>query len=543
MSTMKPTDSEMKDGDSFGRFAGGSLLVTGGIFVSASSLLLLNVVLSSALGAYGMGLVALSTRYVTIISVITMAGIPPIVTQMVAASETSSHRGRIFSTSIGIIAALSIVSVVILVLASEALAYAVSTPEISALLIIQSIGIPFTTVSVTVSAQLRGLEEFKRYSMLQAFGPVLNLLVVIILVAGGAIDPVLAVTAGAIGAILTAVLAFSIGGFVQVPRPSSDTARSMLTLGLPLLMVALSWSVIDGVDVLILRYVGTSVGDVGAYSNAYVLSTYLRYLVEPLAIVIMPMASGLLAASRRRDTQQLLNAGTRYIAVLFTPLAVAFAVAGRSVLLLLYPSEFAVASGSFSVLVLGTVALTFYFLVSRILIAQGATALLSAIVCASCALDVLLTFILSRVIGLLGAAISSSVSFSIMGILAYAAMKRRTGLCVKPRLQDGTLWILVLIADSVSYWAISLLPLDTYWWGPLLQLGAVLATNFLVLFLYRPLTQSDFQIVCDMLDSIGLPSIIKRAAVGTVSMLTRNQEKVYPEADISANETSPSETL
>ena len=294
-----PIDSD----DNVKGLASGTFFLSVGLVASAILQLLVSIVLSHSLGSHGVGLVALVVRYASVIGIVAMLGIPPVVTHLVAVNSEKEIRSSILSTALVIVLVLSVLAFVILVLTANLLATIMGSSELGPLIIIQSVGLPLTAVSVTASSHLRGLLRFRGYALLQIVGPAASLLTMIFFVNQRLLDPSLAIVSGLLGSGLAALLGFAMISASGWSSPKKTSIKSIVSLSFPLLIVGLSGTIIDSIDIIILKLAGLELGLIGAYSNAFMLSIYLRYIVEPIALVFLPMASGLLSRNKIKETQ------------------------------------------------------------------------------------------------------------------------------------------------------------------------------------------------------------------------------------------------
>lgn len=518
--TTRENDSTLNSDDLVTGLASGSSIVAIGLVSSALLQLVINIILSHHLGTEGIGLVALVLGYTSVISIVAMLGIPTVVTHLVAANSDEKDQGAVLSTSLIVVSLTSLFAIVILVFSANALAVLMTVPELGPLIIIQSVGLPLTAVSVNIAGYLRGMLRFRGYALLQFAGPASNLIFMFFYLYWQVLDPTTAILSGVLGSGLSALFGYSMIYSSKWSTPDRIKLKSILVLAVPLLIVGLSGTLIDSIDVIILRLVGVNLDLIGAYSNAYTLSIYLRYIVEPVALVLLPIASGLLSYNRVKDTQSILDAGIRLVAIVFVPLVIFVAISSRHILQFLYPIGFTVAASSLFILSVGSIGLAVYYLNSRLLIAQAETKTLGSLVAFAAVIDIVLTVIFTMQIGLIGTALSSALTFLLMGMISSIYIRRKIGLIIAFRKRDILTWSSIVIADSLFLFiASNTLDLSNPFEN-MLVLVLILVVTCLTLFLTKPLSTKDGDVLIATMDSITLPKRFRRILQKIINLLS-----------------------
>jgi len=423
------SDRRLGDGiDAPLQLTSGSAIVTGGLYVSILFQFIQVLVISHLLGDVGIGLVSLATRTVSLVQTLIVIGIPTMITRNLAASEDRACRDSLFSTSVAMTLPMSVLAVLSILVAAPYVSLAMDDLRVGPLVALLGLSLPFSSLGALALAYLRGTMQFGRYSLLLVVSPALSLFVITLLI--GSLTPEVVVLSVLIATAVSSVVGLRLANPRTWKLLGGLFVRSILLPGVPLLFLALAGTFMDSIDAIVLQIITADVGIVGVYSNAYSLAAYLRYLVEPLALVLLPIASKALSSEDRVAVSSILSSSLKVIFVFFTPLAFLFAMLSPEIIGLLLPSVFLQGSLSLAVLALASPCLACYYVFSRTLIAAGKMYLLSLLVGTSLLAGFIIKVVLTLFFGMLGTAVSSAISFAIMAIVTGVFMKRTCGLAL-----------------------------------------------------------------------------------------------------------------
>ena len=520
--TLNESNSHGKSHDIINELATGSSFIAVGLFVSAFVQLLINIILSRLLGADGIGLLSIVIRFTSLVSTLIILGIPTVTTHLVAASKDNEQKKKVYSNALITLIILSLLATVLIAFFSEDIASFFGIPEIMGLLMIQCIGFPLSSALLISAAYLRGVLQFQKYAILQIISPSANLLLVIYFATFQILTPTLAIISGVVGTGLSALTGVFLVKIYKIQRPSKELLKSIAFLGMPLLVVGLVGTAIDSMDVLILQILGYNLDLIGAYSNAFMLSTYLRYIVEPIALAIMPIASGLISAKMIKETQTILNASIRVITTFFVPLILYIGITSEQIMLVLYPPEFAIASPSLLILSLGTIGLALYYLNSRIIIAYAKNSMLSIMMAIAGISDIILTIVLGWRFGLIGAAFSSAITFLFMAGITSIYNKRKINLRYDFRKRDLSSWIVIVVLDYLTLKSLSSIFNSSEFLGNVVILVIVFIVTVLVLFLMKPLSPIDTALLLDIINRNSIPQFFRTVFQKIILLLSRD---------------------
>jgi O-antigen/teichoic acid export membrane protein len=248
--------------------------------------------------------------------------------------------------------------------------------------------------------------------------------------------------------------------------------RTAVAFSLPLMAAEISWVVLDSGDrFFIQHYLGAQA--LGFYAAAYGIAIYLQdVLMAPLQMALFPICMRVWNTEGKKATQDFLSRSLdQFILVAVAVVCVAI-VTSRDVIVLLASRKFQEAHTLLPFLVIGLVlsAVTIYFR-PGLMIHKRASKIAVATFYASI-LNIALNVILLPRIGLVGAAIATTVSYAgIVVFLAYQSLR------VLPYTLELLSFARYAATGAASAWLVMKVPVE----NPLLS---VLVKGSLILALY-----------------------------------------------------------
>ncbi|HYX53594.1 MAG TPA: oligosaccharide flippase family protein [Candidatus Limnocylindrales bacterium] len=240
---------------------------------------------------------------------------------------------------------------------------------------------------------------------------------------------------------------------IQVFNP--EFFRSAVMFAFPLMTAEISWVVLDSGDrFFVQHYLGAQ--SLGFYAAAYGIATYLQdVMMAPLQLALFPICMKLWTNKGKAETQEFLSRSLDHFAMVAVGVVSVFMVASRDVIVLLASKKFQEAHRLIPYLVIGLVlsAVTVYFR-PGLLIHKKASKIATATLGASI-LNVALNIALLPRIGLLGAAIATTVSYgAIVVFLAWESLR------VLPFKIEWIAFVRYVVAGSAVAYAATYLPVQ-----------------------------------------------------------------------------------
>lgn len=237
--------------------------------------------------------------------------------------------------------------------------------------------------------------------------------------------------AGLFAQMLLLALALRGGGIAFVPRLSlpPGLGRSMLSLGLPVLLASISGNAIPAFMQVIAARAGS--GAVSAFGYASRLQTsVLQAIVISVSVILLPHFARLLAEGKQEELRTSLNRVLAATTVFYFA-AVAFVVTGGqlTVEVLLQRGRFTAADGRlvsdlWLALTTGLLGATWGIFLARLFQAKKRPWLITNLGFVSVGLNVVLSLVLMRSFGIVGVAVANSIAYTAIMMLFHAFASR-----------------------------------------------------------------------------------------------------------------------
>ncbi len=215
---------------------------------------------------------------------------------------------------------------------------------------------------------------------------------------------------------------FSIYSQIRVSFPELSVIKSYLNFSLPLVPGFLSgWIVTVSDRYMIAYFIGIS--SVGIYSAAYNIGNLVAVFMGPIDTTLFPTISNLYRNNNIEELRKYLNYSVKFYLMLAVPSLFGLAVLSKSLLITLTTSEFLEAYFIVPIVALGTIAYAAGGIFSYILILSKKTKIAGMISGISSLINIALNIIFIPIMGIMGAAISTLITFFfvafIYGILGF----------------------------------------------------------------------------------------------------------------------------
>ncbi|MFC7135283.1 MULTISPECIES: flippase [Salinibaculum] len=269
---------------------------------------------------------------------------------------------------------------------------------------------------------------------------------------------------------------------VQFPR--FRTIPKSLRYSLPVMAGQISGNFLTRADRLLLGYfIGPFA--VGAYTVAYKFANQILLFSRPLSNSFFPEFSNLWENNKREDARSYLHAGTRYFLTLAVPSVVGFTLVGERLIALISTSEVASEGGlALPIIAIGVSFWGLTHLYSCLYYAAELTKPVSYIRIIGAGVNILLNVLLIPIFGLVGAAVTTAVSYFCIFTVMWWYSRNMLGM-------DNRRYRIHKIgfASIGMYSVVSTSGFD----GLLIVIPLAVVCYFLVLFLIGGLTRSEIE--------------------------------------------------
>jgi len=375
--------------------------------------LILIPILTKTLGASGYGIWSQIWATISLLAPFCTLGLSYAILRFLGSEKDKGTIGKGLSSIFTITAAIAFIISSLMFILSEPLAAAVFGGIDAALYIkISSFLILLAAIDQLLINYFTAFQQMKRYSsflILQTMGEVILIAYLVLSGFGlsGAIISLLVVR------FITTALGFLwITSDVKFCTPDFSIAKSYLPYTLPLLPTAICYWLINLGDRYVIGYF-MGVDAVGIYSASYGLGGLLALFYAPLSSTLFPA----MVHCYENDKIQELKTHLKYSLKFFTMFAIpgffGLSVLSKSLLVTLATSDFAEGAAVISIVALATVLFSWGSINTHVLNLFKETKKVGLIYMASASINVVMNIILVPMIGIVGAAIATLVTFAV----------------------------------------------------------------------------------------------------------------------------------
>lgn len=345
-------------------------LVTGsGVIFLAEALLfptglILTLYLTRALTTTEYGLFNLATSLVTLSESLVTATFSRATIKLISEADDWRPVGAASVEQALLVGTAAMIGVWLL---ASPVAAAVQEPRLAQYLALLALDIPLLCVADAHQRILVGLGRNTHRAVAGGMRWVPRMILIVLLVEGG-----LSVEGAILGTIGATVVELAASRYFIRPRLRAGSAadrRRLWAYTPPLFAISVSNLAFDRLDVYLVRLLGGSTADVGAYSAAKNLIRFVPVFLQSFSPVLLSSLGRLSRAGNREVARATLAAIVRWLIALF-PLVMALGVSADIVPFAL-GQDYAGAAGAFGILLVGAVAGFLVTVGTTAFIAQG----------------------------------------------------------------------------------------------------------------------------------------------------------------------------
>jgi O-antigen/teichoic acid export membrane protein len=396
----------------------------GARFVGLPLALVSSILLARSLQPSGRGVYATVTTVGDLSLVLGTMGISTAAVYYLARETDALERTR--STVLGVCALIGVAISAALAAAAAIAAFALHAPAAGwALVAVAPIGM--------VSLGRAALDSFFRAEHLIG---TINVAAVIssasflafigVAVLGRGLSPAIAVAlrvgSVAAGIVVLAVAARSFRLTIPRPRLHAPTVRVLLAYGLPYAAYSIAQNFSNRLDYFLVRLFNDA-SAVGVYSISVTQGELLWILPTAVGFVLFPRVAALVGTDAERAAAETAFS-LRWGALVTACGAIVLALIATPLTRIMYGNAYLPAVTPLRILLVGIVASSFVQLLSSLLLGSGRLRLLILTTSVGLAINVSLNLVLIPHYGINGAACSSAVSYSVVGLLLTMVARR-----------------------------------------------------------------------------------------------------------------------
>jgi len=306
---------------------------------------------------------------------------------------------------------------------------------------------------------------------------------------------------GAIVSLLIVRAFASILGFLwitsetKISTPSFSVVKDYLPFSLPILPTAICYWLINLGDRYVIGYFMDAAA-VGIYSASYGLGGLLTFFYYPLSAVLLPAITHSYEDNKILEVKTTLKYSLKFYLMFAIPSFFGLSVLSKSILTTLTTSEFVEGYMIVSIIALATVLFNCSSINTNVLNLFKETKKVGIIYGASASINVIMNIILVPLIGIVGAAIATLVTFAVHLFVVSAISFKRISYDINIRFITKTIFASIPMAFVVwklnPYGAVNIL----------ISIGVATGVYFGVLILLRGFTKEEYGFLRDIVRSV-----------------------------------------
>lgn len=388
------------------------------LIISLRGIILLPI-LTKTLGANDYGIWALIMVTISLCTpLVTIGLLSGIVRFLAAETDKKEIREGLFSSLI-VIFFVGLLFAFLLILSSNFLSHTIfhTADAITLIKILASI-ILIGALDLALLQFFRTRRQITKYSsfmLLESFGE-LGLITYLVLSGFGLFGAVISLLI--IKSILFGIMLFVIISQIGIKLPNFTKIKPYLAFGLPMLPSYLFGWIINSSDRYVIEYF-MDFASVGVYSASYSIGGIILVFMGPISMVLYPTILKLWEENKIEEVKTHLQYSLKYYLMLAIPATFGLSVLAKPLLVSLTTSQFAYGSVLIPIIAISSIFFSFYSINMYILATAKKTKIIGALLGIAAIVNIVLNIIFVLLIGILGAAISTLISFVILSFLMY----------------------------------------------------------------------------------------------------------------------------
>jgi len=462
------------------------LVFSKALFLAGS--VVIHVFLGRSLGPGGYGLYGLAISILLWFEVVVNSAVPWAVSKVI--SEKKILARTVFRQGTFLQLGFSAAVLILFVVLSPFLARVFGDPAVKILLWWAALDIPFFALLSICLTYFNGLQQFGRQGIVSICRIFFKVAATMLLVTYG-----LSVRGALLGNILGSALALLVGLYLlNLPRPSEHRVRlieRVLSFGIPYTLFLLCAQLLLSVDLWSVKILLKQATITGFYTSAQTISRVPYFLFLGLTTALFPALSKSTSSNQSEVSRIQIGQAMRLLAIVLLPAGAIVSSAPGPIVRLFFGIHFSPAIFPLAVLIWGMILFTVYTTLAMILSVAGRPVAVLGYSLFLILVDVLLNAILVPRIGLLGAALATTIT-GLLGVIILGGAVFR-----KFRVLIGWPSVVKMVCAAVMLFGLSrLIPLQ----GALFVLkGVFLFALYLgCLVLLKEVDQEDFRRIRDL---------------------------------------------
>ncbi|AKB43094.1 flippase [Methanosarcina vacuolata] len=447
------------------------------------------------------GIYSLTFTIITICTTISTLGLQDGTARYVAyfrgKNETKNVQDIIYSSIISTLMASILITSLVFTVADYIAVDIFHSQEVSYILRIMAISIPFTVLINIIIAIFRGFDKVttKIYfnNILQPI-VYLFLLGVVVYFNPSFIKMITVYLISVLSTFIMIIIYFVKENPILVNWKNvniNHNTKTLLRNSIPLLGVSILIMIMSWTDTLMLGYFKTP-EIVASYNAVYPLATLLSTGINSVGFLYLPIISNLYSKNQIKDIRKISESSTKWNFIATIPVFALLFMYPEFIINVLYGSRYSGAGNVLQILALGYIMNSLFGLNYYTLLSAGKSRLLMNCSIISAIMNIILNLILIPPYGMLGAAIASAVSFTFIEI--YMTIKLYQFLRVHLFTKMYIKFVLTTVLLIIAFYTFRTLIAQTVWtiWK---FYSIFLVTYILSIPLTKSLDEDDFKLL------------------------------------------------
>lgn len=381
---------------------------------------LLQIYLGRALGPEQYGIFSVINAFVMINELILIKSVYDTMSKFVAEKEEATHAIVRFMLKAMVITSFGLGGVYFLF--SAQIASLMNDPGLAVYLKLVSFIIPFSAISAVFLGALNGLRKFAQQALIFTLYYVARIVVVIVIVSAG-----FSIKVVIIGLLASDILRLVMARLFYQPagKEMDFQSRHMLGFALQLTIISVFSALVTYIDLLAVKTFIRKNFETGLYSSALTIAKIPPFMIVPISVTLLPTISKYISEGDEAFAGRKIIQALRLLMMIVLPVAMVIMGSSERCITFLFGDEYAQASDSLKILLLGGIFLSIKVLMSSVIIAIGHPRFVVFMGLFSLLTEVLFLVLLIDRMGLEGAAIASTITHFLGFLISYVYVTRR----------------------------------------------------------------------------------------------------------------------
>lgn len=402
--------------------------------------LALGIVLARGLGAEGYGVYAYAFALMSLLMVAAEAGVPTLLMREVAASQARGDWGLLRGVLRRAAQFVALTSVTISLLGLLVVWWLADTltPAVLYTTSLMLLVLPLSAGSKTVAHAMRGLHHVVLGLAVDTFvRPVLVLALVgsLFLLWPQGRQPHVAMAAQLFGALIVLLVGCLVLRHLTPVQAKTTKpvymSRAWLGSALPFTLIGGALVVNHQTDIIMLQWLASS-SEVGIYRVAAQGAMLVAFSLQVLNGLLAPQFAHAYAKNHLDDLQKLITYSARAILIVSLPMVIVFIIWGDVIASFIFGAEFSESHHPLAILATGQFLAGGLGCIGVMMSMSGRERLLAKGLWTSSLLNVLLNLILVPIYSSVGAALATSMSWLMLHVFLYRAVRNNMGIRCQP---------------------------------------------------------------------------------------------------------------